>query len=136
MGLPGDKGSVILDEDWVQDLETAVVFITAVDDVEVADDAFAHGAYGYMVKPYTTRELPMQVNSALRRRELENTVAYHARELEDKVRTGVIGIAALRAQVATITNDSVVTDEEVIRNLSSAIRLRDDETGQHIERVS
>ena len=75
--LGGEPGSALLDEPWVRRLDTAVVVLTGSDDVDVANESFDHGASGYVVKPFRPNELLMQVSSALRRRDLERTVADH-----------------------------------------------------------
>lgn len=136
LDLPGERGSALLDERWARELETVIIVVTGTDDIDNADNAFAHGAYGYVVKPYTRNELLMQVKSAIRRRELEHAVADQVHELQRKVLKGVAGITRLRSQLETRSSDPEPADEEVIRHLSSAIKLRDDEPGLHIERVS
>jgi putative two-component system response regulator len=134
--LGGESGSALLDEPWVRRLDTAVVVLTGSDDVDVANESFEHGASGYVVKPFRSNELLMQVSSALRRRDLERTVADHVVELERKVIESTTGISALRARLEHVTLGSSLADEQIIRHLSSAVCLRDDDTGRHIERVS
>lgn len=134
--LGGESGSVLLDEPWVRRLDTAVVVLTGSDDVDVANQSFERGASGYVVKPFRPNELLMQVGSALRRRDLERTVADHVVELERKVIESTTGISALRARLEHVASGSSLADEQIIRHLSSAVCLRDDDTGRHIERVS
>jgi putative two-component system response regulator len=134
--LGGESGSVLLDEPWVRRLDTAVVVLTGSDDVGVANQSFERGASGYVVKPFRPNELLMQVSSALRRRDLERTVADHVVELERKVIESTTGISALRARLEHAASGSSLADEQIIRHLSSAVCLRDDDTGRHIERVS
>lgn len=52
---------------------TAVVMVTGIDDPKVAGEAFDMGVYGYLVKPFTPNEVRITVESALHRRELEQT---------------------------------------------------------------
>jgi putative two-component system response regulator len=134
--LGGEPGSALLDETWVHNLDTAVVVLTGSDNVEMANQSFEHGACGYVVKPFTPNELLMQVSSALRRRHLERLTAGNVRELQRKVIESATGISALRVRLETLTLGSSVADEQVVRRLSSAVCLRDDDTGRHIERVS
>jgi putative two-component system response regulator len=134
--LGGEPGSALLDEMWVRDLDTAIVVLTGSDDVDVANESFEHGAWGYVVKPFTPNELLMQVSSALRRRHLERTAADNVRELERKVIESTTGISDLRRRLETITSASAFGDEQLVRHLCSAVCLRDDDTGRHIERVS
>src|ERR1700730_2062469 len=82
LSLAGEPGSTLLKEKWVRDIDTVVVVLTGSDDLDLADEAFEQGAYGYLVKPFTTNELLMQVSSALRRRRLERAVFDNAQERE------------------------------------------------------
>ena len=136
LALPGERGSVLLEESWVKTLETVVIVVTGSDDIDLADEAFEHGAYGYVVKPYTPNELLMQVSSALRRRHLERGAMDQVAELERKVIESGTGVGELRTRLEGITSESSFADEELIKRLASAVCLRDDETGRHIERVS
>ncbi|MFZ0128226.1 MAG: HD domain-containing phosphohydrolase [Candidatus Dormiibacterota bacterium] len=133
--LGGESGSVLLDETWVRDLDTAIVVFTGSDDVDVANQSFENGASGYVVKPFTPNELLMQVSSALRRRHLERAVADHVRELERKVIESATGISDLRRRLETATSGSL-DDERLVQHLCSAVCLRDGDLGRHIERVS
>jgi putative two-component system response regulator len=135
LNLGGEPGSALLKEAWVRHLDTAVVVVTGSDDIDVADDVFKHGASGYVVKPFTPNELLMQVNSALRRRRLERSVADQVRELERKVIESTTGVSELRMRLETLTLGSSLADERIVEHLSSAVCLRDDDTGRHIERV-
>jgi len=134
--LGGESGAALLNETWVRDLDTAVVVLTGSDDVDSANESFEHGASGYVVKPFSPNELLMQVSSALRRRHLERAVAEHVRELEHKVIESTTGISDLRRRLETVTSGSSLDDERLVRHLCSAVCLRDDDTGRHIERVS
>jgi putative two-component system response regulator len=134
--LGGESGAALLNETWVRDLDTAVVVLTGSDDVDSANESFEHGASGYVVKPFSPNELLMQVSSALRRRHLERAVAEHVRELEHKVVESTTGISDLRRRLETVTSGSSLDDERLVRHLCSAVCLRDDDTGRHIERVS
>jgi response regulator RpfG family c-di-GMP phosphodiesterase len=57
-------------------------------------------------------------------------------ELEHKVVESATGISDLRKRLETITSGSSLGDERLVRHLCSAVCLRDDDTGRHIERVS
>jgi putative two-component system response regulator len=134
--LGGVPGSALLDEAWVRDLDTAVVVVTGSDDVDVANESLERGASGYVVKPFTPNELLMQISSALRRRDLERSVADQVVELERKVIESATGISELRVRLERVTLGTSLADEQIVKHLSSAVCLRDDETGRHIERVS
>ncbi len=134
--LGSESGSALLDEQWVRGLDTAVVALTDSDDIDIADESFEHGASGYLVKPFTANELLMQVSNALRRRRLERAVADQVRALERNVLESAAGVTALNARLHQVTLGSSLADERIIEHLSSAVSMRDDNSGNHIERVS
>jgi putative two-component system response regulator len=134
--LGGEPGSALFGETWVSNLDTAVVVLTGSDNIDVANESFERGAWGYVVKPFTPNELLMQVSNALRRRHLERSMAGNVRELQRKVIEGANGISELRVRLESLTLGSTLADEQVVQRLSSAVCLRDDDTGRHIERVS
>lgn len=133
--LGGEPGSALLNEKWARDRDTAIVVLTGSDDVDVASESFENGASGYVVKPYTRNELLMQVSSALRRRHLERIAADNVRELERKVVESATGVSEVRALLENVTSGSSHSDEQIAQHLSSAMCLRDDDTGRHVERV-
>lgn len=134
--LGGEPGSALLDETWVRGRETAVIVLTGSDDVDLANESFERGASGYIVKPFTPNELLMQISSALRRRDLERSVADQVVELERKVIESATGISELRMRLELVSLGTSLADERIVQHLTSAVCLRDDETGRHIERVS
>ena len=113
--------------------QTAAVMLSGATDLSVATEALNRGALGYVVKPFTPNELLMQVSSALRRRHLERAGADHVRELERKVIESTTGISNLRRRLETVTSGSSLEDERLVQHLCSAVCLRDDDTGRHIE---
>ena len=134
--LDGEPGSALLEEGWVRQLDTAVLMLTGSDDLDVADVSFEHGAFGYVVKPFTPNELLMQVSNALRRRRLERSAADQVQELERKVIESTTGVSEMRVRLERVTSGSSLADEQIVEHLISAVCLRDDDTGRHIERVS
>jgi putative two-component system response regulator len=135
LDLGGEPGSALLKEAWIRQRDTALVMFTGSDDVDLANECFEHGASGYVVKPFTPNELLMQISNALRRRELERSVADQVVELERKVIESATGISELRMRLEHVTLGSSLADEQIVRHLTSAVCLRDDGTGRHIERV-
>ena len=134
--LGGEPGSALLKEAWVQSFDTAIVILTGSDDVDIAEASFEEGASGYLVKPFTPNELLMQVSSALRRRRLERAHVSQVFELQRKVVESAVGISELKMRLESVALGSSLVDERIIGHLSSAVCLRDDDTGRHIERVS
>lgn len=57
------------------DPDLAVLMLTGVDDLAVAEEALALGAFGYLIKPIELNELRIAMMNALRRREVRWPVA-------------------------------------------------------------
>jgi diguanylate cyclase (GGDEF)-like protein/PAS domain S-box-containing protein len=68
-----------------EDLGTAVVMVSGVDDTRVAALALDLGAYGYVIKPFEANELIITVANALIRRRLEIADRAHRDGLETLV---------------------------------------------------
>ena len=95
----------------------SAVFTRAEDKVK----AFSLGAVDYVTKPFQAEEVYARVDTHLGLRRLQLEVELHSRELEDLVQKKVEEIAS--SQMATIFA------------LAKLAEYRDDDTGQHLERV-
>src|SRR5581483_9669902 len=91
-------------------------------DPALAETALAHGAYGYIIKPFERNELLINVSNALRRRTLEMENRAHREGLEVLVRVR--------------TDELHRAHQELIERLVSAADCRDPETAAHIQRMS
>ena len=63
--LPGMSGMEVLREMWLNHRETAVVMITAINDVNTAVEAIKLGASDYIVKPFNLDRVNTSIRSAL-----------------------------------------------------------------------
>jgi len=106
--LPGDSGIELVEHVLARHAHTAAVMISGLDDVALADQALAVGAYGYLVKPFTGNDVLRSVLGALSRRR-------HELDVE----------AELRA-----------SREETIQRLCIAVEARDPDTARHIGQMS
>jgi len=126
--MPGESGLDVISHVRRAHPDTAAIMVTGVDDEQLADHALTLGAYGYVVKPFSSTDLAIQVLNALRRRELEIAQRHERERLEQMVekRTGEL----IRA-----VDELKRTEEETVRRLAAAVEARDHETAEHIERV-
>lgn len=83
--MPGETGLDLLRDVAGQLKETAILVVTALDDPDVANNAFDLGADAYIVKPFDPSQLLIGVASAVRRRERDRLRETQVRELEVKV---------------------------------------------------
>jgi len=121
MQMPGESGLELVRA--LQRVRTgiATIFVTGMDDRELANEAVALGAYGYMIKPFRSSELLINVANALRREDLEAESRFQRDRLEQAVRDR--------------TRELEISQEETIGLLSGAAETRDSDTGYHIRRM-
>jgi putative two-component system response regulator len=133
---PGQSGLTLIEDTCRRFPDMATIMVTGEDDPRLADKAISIGAYGYVLKPFQANQLVFAVSNALRRRQLEIenrsyrerlelTVADRTRDLRDALEKLQIADRALRE-----------AHEEVVNRLMRAAEFRDNETAQHIRRMS
>lgn len=133
--MPGASGMELLAQISAELSNVATVMVTGIDDADVARRAIDMGAYGYVVKPFRTNEILINVMNALRRLDLERQRRRHGEELESKLidRTSALSQAIKRLEESELEGD--VYRQETVDRLTKALALRDEETGRHIQRV-
>jgi DNA-binding NarL/FixJ family response regulator len=82
VNMPDTSGMELLAGFAADFPDLAVVMMTAIDDPHLAEEAFALGAFGYVIKPFGANELLVNLSCAVRRRDLELARRLHVRELE------------------------------------------------------
>lgn len=68
INMPGKSGITLLEEIRSDDnlADTAVIMITAVDDMQVALDCMRKGACGYLTKPFNIDQIRQQINNCFK----------------------------------------------------------------------
>jgi putative two-component system response regulator len=98
-----------------------VIFLSALDATDDKVKAFRSGGFDYLTKPFHLEEAQVRIETQLRLHELQTRVERQNRDLEERVELQVREIA--QAQMATIFA------------LAKLAESRDQETGEHLERV-
>jgi DNA-binding NtrC family response regulator len=88
--LPGPDGMEILNHIIEDSPETPVVIITGYASVESAVEAMRQGAFDYMAKPFSPKELRVIVKKALKRRKMIMENLYLRTELEARIEFDLI----------------------------------------------
>lgn len=83
--MPDGSGIDLLPEIARDFPETAVIMVSAINDMPTAAAAIQSGVYGYVVKPFDIQQLRISVANALRRRELELKSRQYELHLEQLV---------------------------------------------------
>ena len=134
--MPGESGLDFAHDVLADYPDTAVVMVTGADDRRHAETALAFGAYGYMLKPFKPNELLINVANALRRRALEIENREHREPLERSVLERPSTLRDTITQFESSESELRRLREETIRRLSWAAEFRNQETGEHIDRMS
>jgi len=117
-------------------LHTPVVFITAVNDRELRRRGMEAGADDFLSKPFDEVELLARIRNCVRVKRYYDNLAQQKEQLELAVNERT---AALNDAIARLTQSQLDlrnSQEETIYRLSRAAEFRDDETGQHLQRMS
>jgi cyclic di-GMP phosphodiesterase len=136
VNMPGESGIDFTREVLSRHPDTAVVIVTGIDDRRYAEVAIELGAYGYVLKPFKPNELIINVGNALRRRALEIENRGSRERLEQTVLERTAALRDTIAQLESSETELRRLREETIRRLSWAAEFRNQETGEHIVRMS
>ncbi len=136
VNMPGESGIDLVRNLLTQRPHTAVIMVTGLDSSILANAALDVGAFGYIVKPFESNEVLIDVANALRRRRLEIENRLHQEKLEDVVRTRTIALQQALDWLERSEKELRLSREETIQRLAIAAEFRDSSTAQHIQRMS
>jgi putative two-component system response regulator len=136
INMAGESGLALVRQIAAELPDTGVVMVTGVDDPQVADEAMALGAYGYLVKPFLPNEVLINVDSGLRRRASERARRSYEEELESKVLSRSTALRQALKRLEETKTGAQLAERETVDRLVTALTLRSEETGGHIERMS
>jgi putative two-component system response regulator len=136
MDMPGSSGLDLIMQINQAHPDTATVMVTGMDDAKLAHTALDIGAYGYIIKPFEPNEILINVANALRRRGLEIENRTHRMRLEQMIKERTAELWEAIARLEKAEKDIRLSREETIQRLAIAAEFRDDETAQHIQRMS
>ena len=136
MNMPGNSGLELIADALQKHRDLAAIMVTGEDNAELADEALRLGAYGYVIKPFGTNEILINVNNALKRRALELENRDHRERLEEKVKERTAAIWDVVQELEVAQRELKTSREQTVERLSIAAEFRDDETARHIHRMS
>ncbi|HET9865908.1 MAG TPA: HD domain-containing phosphohydrolase, partial [Nitrospira sp.] len=136
VNMPGESGMDLVRNIFRQHPHTAAIMVTGLDSPLLANAALEMGAFGYIVKPFESNEVLINVANALRRRRLEMENRLHRENLEDVVRTRTMALQQALEWLERSEKELRLSREETIQRLAIAAEYRDSATAQHIQRMS
>lgn len=136
VNMPGESGMDLVRKILAQYPYTAAIMVTGLDSAVLANAALDMGAFGYVVKPFETNEVLINVTNAIRRRRLEIENKSQRDNLEDIVRTRTMALQQALEWLERSEKELRLSREETIQRLAIAAEYRDSATAQHIQRMS
>lgn len=136
VNMPGESGMDLVRNILSERPETAAIMVTGLDSSVLANAAIEVGAFGYIVKPFESSEVLINVANALRRRKLELENRFHRENLEDIVRTRTVALQQALDWLERSEKELRLSREETIQRLAIAAEFRDSSTARHIHRMS
>ncbi len=136
VNMPGESGMDLVRDILQQYPHTAVIMVTGLDSSVLANAALEIGVFGYIVKPFESNKVMIDVANALRRRKLELENRLHRENLEDVVRTRTMALQQALEWLERSEKELRLSREETIHRLAIAAEYRDSATAQHIQRMS
>jgi putative two-component system response regulator len=138
MRMPGMTGLEVCRQirSHPRSLHTPVVFITAVNDRELRRKGIEAGADDFLSKPFDEVELLVRIRNSVRVKHYYDNLEQQKEQLEQAVRERTAALNEAITKLTQIQFDLRASQEETIYRLSRAAEFRDDETGQHLQRMS
>lgn len=136
VNMPGDSGIDLLSQIRQQHPEVAVLMVTGEDSTELAMTAIELGAYGYLVKPLGSGELIINVANALHRRSSEAQSQRLLERLRSAVQQRSEALAQAMQSLELSETKVWASQAETIFRLARVVEFRDEQTGQHLRRMS
>lgn len=136
VNMPGESGLDLVKHVLDNYPHTAAVMVTGLDNPQLASAALEIGAYGYILKPFESNEILINVANALRRRRLEIENKAHRERLELTVMERTASLRHAIDSLERAERELRLSREETIRRLAIAAEYRDGATAQHIQRMS
>ncbi len=136
VNMPGESGMDFVQHILSEYPATAAIMVTGLDSPVLANAALDMGAFGYVIKPFETNEVMINVANALRRRRLEIENRSHRDNLEEIVRTRTMALQQALDWLERSEKELRLSREETIQRLAIAAEFRDSSTAQHIQRMS
>lgn len=136
VNMPGESGMDLVRNILQERPYTAAIMVTGLDSSVLANAALDMGAFGYIIKPFESNEVLIDVANALRRRRLEMENRFHRENLEDIVRTRTMALQQALEWLERSEKELRLSQEETIERLAIAAEFKDSSTAQHIQRMS
>lgn len=113
-----------------------IVMATALSGLEERLRAVEAGANDFITKPIDRTELKVRTESLLKMKFAQDEVRRYQSELENMVRSRTVALNRALEELKTLQAETMSAHLQAIYCLSSAAEHKDEETAQHIQRMS
>ncbi len=139
--MPGLDGFTFIERVTVAGSRAAeefvpIVMLTGDADPQMKLRALSVGATDFLTKPFDRTEVLLRIANLLETRSLHRKVREHNAVLEEQVKERTKHLWAAVRDVEEARDGLRRSQEETVRRLSIAAEFRDEETSQHIHRMS
>ncbi len=136
ISMPGESGVDLLRRIKDTDGVTPFILMTAHADLESARQAVRHGAEDYLVKPFALADVEIALRRGVEKKRLvEENRAYQTR-LEEMVEERTSQLLDAKRRLEKLLQENKDAHLESIIVLSKVAEQNDEDTGNHIKRVS
>lgn len=149
LNMPGESGMQLLQYILTEHPHIGTITVTAIEDPGVSAAALEMGVYGYIIKPFGTNEVLINVANALRRRQLEIDNRIHRENLEQIVEKRTTDLRRTvykleRKEKELRERESILQNtlasyrqamEGIIKAMALTVEMRDPYTAGHQRRV-
>lgn len=126
--MPLVSGIELLERIREFNTEIPVILMTAYAEMDVAVNAVKHGAFDFIIKPYSPEYLLHSIEKAVRYRRLLNLERDYKYTLEATVKTRTRELADALGMIRNMSR-------EIVNRLTIIAEYRDTDTGSHIRRT-
>jgi len=134
--MPGESGFSLLASAHKAHPDLAAIMVTAIDSPHSADPASRHGAYGYIVKPFDTNVILINVVGALHERAERIAERVRQAHAEPDIEARLSELGDLLSQLAAEDMAGSPSREETIQRIALLAEWRDPDTAEHLQRMS
>ena len=113
-----------------------ILVVTGDEGTEARHRALSVGAKDFLTKPFDRTEILLRVRNLLESRFLHMELQVQNVVLEAKVAERTKGLEGALSELERFNKELRLSQEETVRRLAAAAELRDDDTGQHVHRMS
>jgi putative two-component system response regulator len=136
VNMPGENGFSLLRSISEQHPDVGVIMVTALADVRAAEPAARYGAMAYVIKPFESTEILINVATALSRRARDSAHEDSRRLLSAQVEERTSALAEAVRKLSLSEQTVAALHEETVLRLATVAEWRDPCTGEHLRSMS